>query len=236
MNLHTLPPHFEASNRWTIHSGGACMSLTFSQTELDLSAVQWRRRVVLAFSILIVTVLLPFVCAVWLHTNPLLYAQIEHAGIFLIFVAIAGRTWSALHIGGNKKIVLVETGPYSVVRNPLYLFTLIGAAGIGAQTSSLVMMLLCALTASAVLAAVVFKEEMFLRARFGAKYDAYARRVPRFFPRFSAYQDVEHLTIRPKVVYRTFLESSYFLIAIPAVDAIELARVYGWLPEFIHLP
>ena len=73
------------------------MSLSFAQPELDLSAVQWRRRILLACIILVIGFLLPFVCAVWLHTNPLLYAQIEHAGIFLIFVAIAGRTWSALH-------------------------------------------------------------------------------------------------------------------------------------------
>ncbi|HRK69547.1 MAG TPA: methyltransferase, partial [Hyphomonas sp.] len=127
------------------------MSLTYAQNEIDLSIVQWRRRIALGIAILFLGLLLPFVCAVWLHTNPLVYSQIEHAGIFLIFVAIAGRTWSALHIGGNKKVVLVDTGPYSVVRNPLYLFTLIGAAGIGAQTSSLVVTLACPIITAAVL-------------------------------------------------------------------------------------
>lgn len=212
------------------------MSLTFTQPEIDLSTVQWRRKIVLASVALLIAILLPFVCAVWLHTNPLLYAQIEHAGIFLIFVAIAGRTWSALHIGGNKKVVLVDTGPYSVVRNPLYLFTLIGAAGIGAQTSSLVIASVCTLAAAVVLSAVVRKEEAYLKGKFGASYDQYAERVPRFLPRFAGYRDVQHLTIQPKVVYRTFLESCYFLIAIPAVDAIELARHYGWLPDVLHLP
>ena len=180
--------------------------------------------------------LLLFVCAVWLHTNPLVYSQIEHAGIFLIFVAIAGRTWSALHIGGNKKVVLVDTGPYSVVRNPLYLFTLIGAAGIGAQTSSLVVTLACPIITAAVLMVVVSREEDYLRSKFGAAFDTYTKRVPRFLPRLSGYKDVDQLTIQPKVVYRTFLESSYFLIAVPLVDAIELARHYGWIPDLLHLP
>lgn len=212
------------------------MSLTYAQNEIDLSTVQWRRRIALGIAILFLGLLLPFVCAVWLHTNPLVYSQIEHAGIFLIFVAIAGRTWSALHIGGNKKVVLVDTGPYSVVRNPLYLFTLIGAAGIGAQTSSLVVTLACPAIAAAVLMVVVAREEDFLRLKFGAAFDDYTRRVPRFLPRLSGYKDVDQLTIQPKVVYRTFLESSYFLIAVPLIDAIELARHYGWIPDLLHLP
>lgn len=212
------------------------MSLTFNQPEIDLRAVQWRRRIALGVAILFLGFLLPFVCAVWLHSNPLFYAQIEHAGIFLIFIAIAGRTWSALHIGGSKKVRLVDTGPYSVVRNPLYLFTLIGAAGIGAQTSSLIVTLACPIIVACVLMVVVSREEEYLRTKFGAAFDDYTRRVPRFLPRPSVYRDVDQLTIQPKVVYRTFLESSYFLVAIPAVDAIELARHYGWIPDLIHLP
>ena len=212
------------------------MSLTYNQPEIDLRAVQWRRRIALGVAILFLGFLLPFVCAVWLHSNPLFYAQIEHAGIFLIFIAIAGRTWSALHIGGSKKVRLVDTGPYSVVRNPLYLFTLIGAAGIGAQTSSLIVTFACPIIVACVLMMVVSREEEYLRTKFGAAFDDYTKRVPRFLPRPSVYRDVDQLTIQPKVVYRTFLESSYFLVAIPAVDAIELARYYGWIPDLLHLP
>ncbi|WP_334151131.1 methyltransferase family protein [Hyphomicrobium sp.] len=212
------------------------MTLTYTQPARDLSAVQYRRRIILGVGIFLICFLLPFVCAVWLHTNPLFYSQIEHAGIFLIFVAIAGRTWSALHIGGYKKVALIETGPYSIVRNPLYLFTLIGAAGIGAQTSSLVMVAVCTSMTAAVLVFVVSREEDYLRKKFGAAFEDYASRVPRFLPRFRAYRDAEQLVIQPKVVYRTFLESSYFLVAVPAVDAIELARYYGWLPDLLHLP
>ena len=212
------------------------MSLTYNQPEIDLRAVQWRRRVALGIAIFLLGLLLPFVCAVWLHSNPLFYAQIEHAGIFLIFIAIAGRTWSALHIGGSKKVKLIDTGPYSVVRNPLYLFTLIGAAGIGAQTSSLVVTLVCPLIAACVLMLVVAREEEYLCKKFGTAFHDYTKRVPRFLPRLSGYRDVDQLIIQPKVVYRTFLESSYFLVAIPAIDAIELARHYGWIPDLLHLP
>ena len=49
---------------------------------------------------------------------------IEMAGLVLILVCILGRTWCTLYIGGLKKRELVTAGPYSVVRNPLYVFTL----------------------------------------------------------------------------------------------------------------
>ena len=42
----------------------------------------------------------------------------------MILICILGRTWATLYIGGQKQRELVTKGPYSVVRNPLYLFTL----------------------------------------------------------------------------------------------------------------
>lgn len=211
------------------------MTLTYMDN-IELRAVQFRRRKLLASLIVMICFLLPFVCAVWLHSNPLFYSQVEHFGILLIIIAIAGRTFSALHIGGYKKEILIETGPYSVVRNPLYLSTLIGAAGIGAQTSSLVMIVICTAATAIVFGRVVAREEQYLRLKFGSAFEEYAARVPRFIPSFSKYRDVDQLVVQPKFVYRTFLESSCFLIAIPVIDAIELARFYGWIPDVLHIP
>ena len=67
----------------------------------------------------------------WRVPYPHLYALIEKAGLALIVICILGRTWCTLYIGGRKKRELINKGPYSVVRNPLYFFTTIGAAGIG---------------------------------------------------------------------------------------------------------
>ncbi len=212
------------------------MTLSYTQPSTRLRRVQLNRRILIALLMLSAAFFLPFVCAVWLHSAPLFYAQIEHVGIFLIFIAIFGRTWCALHIGGLKKAAIVDTGPYSVVRNPLYVFTIIGAAGMGAQTSSLVVTALSAFVTFLVFAVVVRKEEAYLSEHFGEAYESYRQRVPRFFPNFSAYKAVPHLTIYMRVVQRTFVESCYFLIAIPAFDMIELAQSYGWIPHAFHLP
>src|SRR5690606_40050349 len=59
----------------------------------------------------------------------------------LIVVCVIGRTWSSIYIAGHKVQTLVMDGPYSISRNPLYVFSIIGAAGAGAQLGSIVLAL-----------------------------------------------------------------------------------------------
>lgn len=211
------------------------MTLVYSGP-MKLRRVQLIRRIILQGFTVCAILVLPFVCAIWLHEYPLFHAQIEHVGIFLIFFAIFGRTWCALHISGSKNARIVDTGPYSLVRNPLYVFSLVGTAGVGAQTSSLVVAAVFTVVIAIVFAVVVRKEEAYLCAKFGPVYEEYRQRVPRFFPSFAAYKDVSRLTIDLRLVRRTFIESCYFLVAIPAFDTLELARDYGWIPHILHLP
>jgi len=56
------------------------------------------------------------------------------AGILLAGVGALGRLWCSLYIGGRKTHELVSAGPYGWCRNPLYLFSLIGALGVGLST------------------------------------------------------------------------------------------------------
>ena len=83
-----------------------------------------------------------------------------------------------------KQEKLITAGPYRFVRNPFYVGSFLVDAG------------LCLVTRNIYVAAVylpifylivinwrVRKEEGFLRAQFGAKYDEYCRLVPRIIPR-----------------------------------------------------
>lgn len=172
----------------------------------------------------------------WRLEAPAVHDLIVRIGVLLILLCIAGRTWCTLYIGGLKKVQLVTLGPYSLVRNPLYVFTIIGVAGVGAQTGGITMTVGLALLVAIVFYAVALQEQAFLADAFGDEYRAYAARVPLFFPRFSTWQEADQLVVSPKLVRRTFMDASLFLLAIPLNDLIKWLQDHDWLRVFAHLP
>ncbi len=87
--------------------------------------------------------------------------------------------------------------PYSVCRNPLYLFSFFGAAGAGAQFGSFAAALAALLATVVVFTIVVRQEERFLAQKFGETYLAYKARVPRFLPNLRLWRHVQTLEVRP---------------------------------------
>lgn len=161
---------------------------------------------------------------------------IEWAGIFAIVVCIAGRTWCSLYIGGRKIEQFVTVGPYSVVRNPLYVFSIIGTAGAGAQHGSWVVALVLGLLVLALFYAVTLQEERLLAERYGAAFAAYKASVPRLLPNPGLWRDNPTLTIMPPKVLRTFADAMFFLLTIPLSDALEHFQQIGVLPVLFRLP
>jgi protein-S-isoprenylcysteine O-methyltransferase Ste14 len=168
--------------------------------------------------------------------QPLLHEVVEWVGRFLIVVCIVGRCWCTLYIGGRKIAELVRIGPYSMMRNPLYTMSFIGAAGVGAQTGSLVMAALFALIAWVVFRTVVAREEKFLSGRFGEAYADYLRSVPRFLPNLRLWASPEWVEVRPDRLVLTFIDGLWFLAAIPVFEGIDWLQNLGVLPVLLRLP
>lgn len=161
---------------------------------------------------------------------------IEDIGAALIAVAVLGRTWCSLYIGGRKLHELVTNGPYSIVRNPLYVFSCIGALGIGLGTASVVLAGVMALVTALVFQGVIRIEEEALQDRFGAAFAEYAARVPRLWPRPSLWVDAPTLSVSPNRVVRTFFDSAVMLLTIPALELVEVLQQMHLLPVFLYLP
>jgi protein-S-isoprenylcysteine O-methyltransferase Ste14 len=202
---------------------------------INLSRVQLVRKAVLLAAVAASIAILIFGEARW-PGGGLVHEWIEQAGIFLIVFCIVGRTWSSIYIAGRKVETLVMTGPYSISRNPLYVFSIIGAIGAGAQLGSIVLALAAGLVASLVFYFVVRKEERALTAKRGRPYRQYLATVPRFLPRWSLWRDAEKIEVRPKLIVRTFVDACVFLLSIPIAEGFEYLHEAGILPVLAILP
>ncbi len=200
---------------------------------MALHSYQRRRRLALALLILAAFVALSVVGS---SLSEAVHEYVEAAGLGLIALGILGRMWCTLYIGGRKAAEIVEAGPYSVTRNPLYLFSTVAAAGVGAQSGSLVLGLVFALACAAAFQVVIRREERFLSEAFGEPYRAYLLRVPRFLPRLSGFRDATGLSVRPDRLYATLLDGLVFFAAIPVFESIEHLQDAGILPILVRLP
>jgi len=229
----SLGPYF----RHIAQLSGAMTEKTSSTTmvpDTSLQDLQRRRKwVLLALSAATLGGLLVSEPA-WRPDGPA-HEVLEWLGNCLLLVCVLGRAWCTIYIGGRKKSELVQFGPYSITRNPLYLFSFIGAAGIGARSGSLTATVLLALACYAVFAIVVQREERFLSDKFGSEYDGYAGRVPRFRPRFSAWQDREVTETTPRLVLTSMLDGLLFFLAIPLIEVVETLHETGHLPVLFRL-
>jgi protein-S-isoprenylcysteine O-methyltransferase Ste14 len=143
-------------------------------------------------------VMLLFVPTAWAAGGPLsrplwtVPAGVDWGLLILVAAGFGFCWWARLHLGRlwsgfvtlKEDHRIVDTGPYALVRHPIYA---------GAMFSALMTALMKASPASlagSVLVCVGFAmtariEEGFLRSQLGAEaYDAYSRKVPMLIPRF----------------------------------------------------
>jgi protein-S-isoprenylcysteine O-methyltransferase Ste14 len=205
-----------------------------TQSAKSLDGYQHARRLVLFVFLLVAVFALLFISSYPEQSE--FHEFVEAVGISLIGVAIIGRLWCTLYIGGRKAAELVQDGPYSITRNPLYLFSSIGAAGAGAQTGSVSIALFFFVVTAVAFTFVARREERLLSGIFGDSFAAYCARVPRFFPKLSLYRDSATVTVVPKRLYTTFIDSLVFFTAFPFFEFIEWLQLHHYLPILLRLP
>lgn len=217
----------------SIHPSGAAVD--HAEDRLTLRKLQKRRKLWLRGAVTLCALALLFVQSSW-PDDGLVHESLETLGLLAIIACIAGRSWSILYIGGRKTNQLVSLGPYSVSRNPLYVFSFLGAFGIGLQSGSLTIGLVCLVIAAVIFVPVVQREEEVLARTFGAEFDAYRSRVPRFGPRLTSWRDAELVSFSPVLLYHTVRDGLVFACAYPLFEILGYCQDAGWLPVLLRLP
>lgn len=106
------------------------------------------------------------------------------AGCILTTLGAAGRIWCLAYISGHKSSSLITEGPYAMCRNPLYLFSLLAAIGVGLGSGTFSLPLVAVVGFAVYYPGVIRAEERRLGDLFGEAYQIYAQTVPSFFPTF----------------------------------------------------
>lgn len=141
---------------------------------------------------------IPLPIALVLLLTPAAWSPIEVStrltavGVLIVVVGELLRMWGVHHIGvisrtrSDRLGPLIDTGPFSLVRNPLYLGNILLWVGFAFSAELAWLAPFILLLLGLEYHAIVRWEEQLLTTRIGAAYTDYTRRVPRWIPTFGA--------------------------------------------------
>lgn len=157
------------------------------------------------------------------------------AGVAAVALATVGRLWCALYISGRKSGELVDQGPYSVCRHPLYFCNALGLLGLGLLTESLLVTAGLAAVFAVMYPAVMRSEDRLLGARFPG-HAAYMRRTPAFWPRPAAYRTDTTWVVHVPAYLRGIGDSVWFLFGGALIEAVDRLHDLRVLSGLVVLP
>lgn len=122
-----------------------------------------------------------FICYYWETEGHFVWLL----GISLFLIGVIIRVWAQQHLHYRLKALksLTTTGPFSLVRNPIYIGNILMCLG-GIVLSQLLWFVpITLLYCLGIYSLVVRYEEAHLLKKYGGPYCRYMARVPRWFPR-----------------------------------------------------
>jgi protein-S-isoprenylcysteine O-methyltransferase Ste14 len=157
-------------------------------------------------------------------------------GYFLIAFCALGRLYTTAFLGGFKNQNLITYGAFSVVRNPLYFFSLLGMTGIALMSGHIFIIIGLPIFFIILYHFLIAREEVLLEQTFGDDYRAYKTRVPRLIPNLSLYQAPEGIQIVPHYLNNAFRDAIWWFLALPVFEFIEHFQNLGVLKTWIMVP
>ena len=156
----------------------------------------------------------------------------EALGVTLIAICAMGRIYSTAYLGGFKNEKLITHGIYSVMRNPLYFFSLIGATGAAFLSNHLIIMMIVPVGFLLIYSYVIKREYIFLKEKFGQEYVTYCENVPALYPKFSHYSAPKIVEMCPHFMKKAFFDALWWLSIFPIIEFIEYLHNIHVIPTF----
>jgi protein-S-isoprenylcysteine O-methyltransferase Ste14 len=139
----------------------------------------------------------------------------------VITVGTAPRGTSGRNTREQKAAVLNTTGPYSVVRHPLYLANYLIALGLSLFTRTWFLPIIVSLATVLYYERIAAREEAFLESRFGEAFREWAARVPAAIPRPSLWRPAALPFSWQRALGREFYAISEVAVAFFVLDVLE---------------
>jgi len=125
-------------------------------------------------------------------------------GLFLFLLGVALRIWAQEHLHYRLRVrkSLTITGPYSFVRNPMYVGNILICLGATITSELLWFVPITLFYCLGIYSLVVRYEESHLLDKYGESYRRYKVEVPRWFPRSLSLKNISLINeyIRQSVV------------------------------------
>lgn len=157
-------------------------------------------------------------------------------GLMLAAIGTVGRLWCSVYIGGRKTCELVTAGPYGLCRNPLYLFSFIGATGVALTSQSTLIFSLVTLFLALYYPGVIRSEEAKLRVVHGAAFDQYLAVTPVLIPRRLRLRQEAPRLVDVALFRQHALEAIWFVWAVALVTLLQVLHEVALLPTLFRLP
>lgn len=162
--------------------------------------------------------------------------SIRLTGLVFIAICVAGRCWCGLYIPQTRTGPLITYGPYSIVRNPYHLFSVLGAVGAGFQLGSLIYGFVAGITALVVFSSTIKREERFLSNLHGVEYEYYRRHIRRLVPSIRRWRTGRLANYSAETAAAGLLDSLHYFAVIPFAWFLESLHASGGLPVVFTLP
>jgi protein-S-isoprenylcysteine O-methyltransferase Ste14 len=161
---------------------------------------------------------------------------LQLAGLACVACAALGRIWCSVFIAGRKDTQLVRGGPYAALRHPLYALSMLAMLGLGLASRSVAITAGLLLVFAVTFVAAARAEDRWLRAAHGDEFDRYAHDVRAFVPRPARYSVPDSLEVRPRVLWKAFLDAGSLLGLWALLMLADALQVAGRTPTWLTLP